>query len=152
MEKKEMQDLTRDYLKKIGFQVLKKTKFYYQNDSLVLRLCLEKSNFSELYYFTYHFRIKVLHPEINDITNDNVWDTFGGRLGYGNDRVFQVEYQLWNADTYLRELTMISEKQLVPIMYCGISYIKRLALDCESCGAWIVFKELDKQKILSLPE
>lgn len=149
MNKKEMQELTRDYFKKIGFQVLKKNKFYYENNQLVLRLWLQKSNFSELYYFTYHFRIKALHPEIKDITDDSVWDTLGGRLAY-DDRGFQVENQLWNAETYLQELSALSQKQLFPIMREGIVYIKRLAFDCMSCGAWIVFKESDKQKILAI--
>ena len=150
MHKKEMQDLTRDYFKKIGFQILKKNKFYFHNYNLVLRLQLEKSNFAEMYYFAYHFRIKALDPEVNEVTNDSIWDTFGGRLVYGNNKGFQVEYPLWDAEAYLRDLDTLTKRQIVPIMHDGISYIKRLALDCMSCGAWIVFSDNDRKKILAI--
>ena len=150
MNKKEIQDITREYFKELGFQVLKKTKFYFESDELVLRLWMDKSQFSETYYFTYHFRIKVLHPEVKDITNDNVWDTWGGRLGYELPRQFEVEYPRWNQDKYLKDLKEITEKHIVPIMKYGTEYVKKLAYDDAACGAWIVFQEDDRQKILAL--
>ena len=150
MEQKEIQDITRAYFKQLGFQVLKKTKFYFDSDELTLRLWLDRSQFSETYYFTYDIRIKALHPEIKDITNENVWDTVGGRLTYSLQKGFHVEYPLWDQQTYLRDLKMLTEKQLVPIMQQGVAYVKKLALDAKSCGAGIVFKEDDRKKILAL--
>ena len=151
MEQKEIQDITRQYFKQLGFQVLKKTRFYFESDELVLRLWLQRSQFSETYYFTYDIRIKALHPEIKDLTNENVWDTtVGGRLGYDSHKGFHVEYPLWDQQTYLKDLKKLTEKQLVPIMKQGVAYVKKLALNPKSCGAWIVFKEDDRQKILTL--
>ena len=150
MEQKEIQDITREYFKQLGFQVLKKTRFYFDSEELTLRMWLDRSQFSETYYFTYHIRIKALHPEIKDVKNDHIWDTVGGRLTYGSQRGFHVEYPLWDQETYLKDLKMLTEKQIVPIMKQGVAYVKKLALDCASCGAWIIFKESDRQKILAL--
>ena len=146
MEQKEIQDITRAYYKQLGFQVFKKTKFYYETNDIVLRLWLEKSQFSETYYFTYHFRIKKLHPEVKDITNELIWDTRGGRMGYDLERGFHVEYPLWDQQTYLKELKMLTEKQIVPIMKQGVEYVKKLAFNNYSCGAWILFTPEERKK------
>ncbi len=150
MDKKEIQDITREYFKSIGFQTFKKTKFYYESKDLVIQVWMNHSNFSNLYYIDYYFRIKALHPEIESILNDDIWDTLGGRLGYDSDKCFVIEYNLWTKERYLADLSKIVKKSIIPIMKEGISYIKKLAKDYKSVGAWIVFREDMRNNILEL--
>ena len=149
MNKEEFLEISRAYFKSIGFQILKKSKFYYDTEDITLLVWFQHSNFSETYYVDYYFRIKKLHPEVKNIT-DNVWDTIGGRLIYSATKGFNIEYQLYNKDEYLKDLSKLSDLQIVPIMQDGVCYIKKLATNCERYGAWILFRENDRQKILSI--
>ena len=150
MDKKEIQDVTRAYFKSIGFQVLKKTRFFYDNDQLTLQVMLDHSHFSALYTFYYYFRIKALHPEIKSILSDEGWDTYGGTLVYNYNKGFGVEYSLWTKEKFLRDLDLLVKKDIVPIMRDGISYIKKLAKNHRALDAYIVFSDKMRDRILAL--
>lgn len=150
MEKKEFLDINREYFKSIGFQTLKKSKFYYDSDKLTLRVKLFHSNYGEYYCVEYDFRLKILHSEIGSEFNDNIWDTVTGRLVYSRDKGFPIEYQSWDKEDYIHTLKPLAQKQLFPIMQYDIKYIKKLAKNCESVNAYILFKKDDRKRILSL--
>lgn len=123
MDKKEIQDVTREYFKSIGFQILKKTKFYYESKDLVIQVWMNHSNFSNTYYIDYYIRIKNFHPEISDITNDKVWDTHFSRLTNNND-AFIVEYEKAESYMYIKELNQCVVKQIMPIIEGGNKFLK----------------------------
>ena len=150
MDKKEIQDVTRAYFKSIGFQVLKKTRFFYDNDELTLQVLMDHSHFADLYTFYYYFRIKSLHPEIKSMLNDEVWDTFGGTLVYHYNKGFGIEYALWTKEKFLKELDFLVKKNVIPIMTEGIPYIKKLAKDDRALDAYIDFNDKMREQILSL--
>ena len=150
MDKKEIQDATRAYFKSIGFQVLKKTRFFYDNDQLTLQVMMDYSHFSALYTFYYYFRIKALHPEIKSMLNDEVWDTFGGSLVYNNKKGFGVEYALWTKEKFLEELDLLVKKDVIPIIREGIPYIKKLAKNPRSLDPYVVFSDKMRDRILAL--
>ena len=150
MDKKEIQDVTRAYFKSIGFQVLKKTRFFYDNDELTLQVLMDHSHFVDLYTFYYYFRIKALHPEIKSMLNDEVWDTAGGTLVYHYNKGFGIEYALWTKEKYLKELDFLVKKNVIPIMTEGIPYIKKLAKNHRALEAYIDFNVKMRERILSL--
>lgn len=150
MDKKEFLDVSREYFRSIGFQILKKSKFYYDSDKLTLRVDLFHSNYGEYYCVEYVFRIKKLHPQVIDPLNNEVWDTLTGRIVYNRNKGFPIEYQLWDKEDYISTLKELAQKQLFPIMQYDIKYIKKLAKNCESVDAYILFKNDDKKRILSL--
>ena len=150
MDKKEIQDATREYFKSIGFQVLKKTRFFYDNDQLTLQVMMDHSHFSDLYTFYYYFRIKALHPEIKSMFTYEGWDTDGGNLVYNYNKGFGVEYALWTKEKFLKELDLLVKKDIVPIMRDGISYIKKLAKNHRALDAYIVFSDKMRKQILAL--
>lgn len=150
MDKKEIQDATREYFKSIGFQVLKKTRFFYDNDELTLQVMMDHSHFSDLYAFYYYFRIKALHPEIKSMLNDEVWDTLGGSLVYNNKKGFGVEYALWTKEKFLQELDLLVKKDVIPIIREGIPYIKKLAKNHRALDPYVVFSDKMRKQILAL--
>lgn len=150
MEKKEFLNANREYFKSIGFQTLKKSKFYYDSEKLTLRVNLFHSNYGEYYCVEYDFRLKTLHPDIGLQFNDIVWDTMGGRLVYSRNKGFPIEYLLWGKEQYLSTLKALAEKQLFPIMQYDVKYIKQLAKNCESVDAYILFKKDDQKRIIAL--
>lgn len=143
MEKKEFLDVSREYFKSIGFQMLKKSKFYYESEELVLQVYMNHSNFSELYYIDYDFRLKKLHPEVQSI-DYNVWDTIiAGRLQH-------VDYLLYDKDQYLENLKRFVQKYICPIMTNGIKYIKKIVKDRNALNTGIHFTPDVRTKILKL--
>lgn len=60
MEKNEFLAVTQQFMSQQGFQLLKKSKFYYEAAEFVLKFELQRSNYSELYYFDFNIRIKEL--------------------------------------------------------------------------------------------
>lgn len=152
MDKKEIQDATREYFKSIGFQVLKKTRFFYDNDELTLQVMMDHSHFSDLYAFYYYFRIKALHPEIKSMLNDESWDTAGGRITYGYNatKKFAIEYSLWTKEKFLKELDLLVKKDVIPIIREGIPYIKKLAKNHRALDPYVVFSDKMRKQILAL--
>lgn len=141
MEKKEFLDASREYFKSIGFQTLKKSKFYYYTDDLALLVWLQHSDYSEMYYINYDIQLKALHP--NEQCDGNICDV-RGRLACS------TEYQLRNAKDYLLSLERAIQKQIAPIMKDGLVYVKQLVANHEKMGEWCVFAENNRSKILSL--
>ena len=152
MDRKEIQNLTREYFKKLGFQVIKNVKFYYDCDDYVLQVWMQHSCYGALYYYNYYFRIKSLHPEVDSIVTD-VWDNDGARFSARSPHNgFAVEYPLWTKERYLEELSYAVGKTILPIIREGIPYIKKLAKKDKTLDAWVVFLDENKRKrILSLP-
>lgn len=147
MEKKEVLTISKSYFKSLGFQTLKKNKYYFESDDLILRVWVDHSDFGEYFYIDYSIRLKALH--IGEVFDDYDWD-IGGRLIFNRNKCFEVEYSSLNQDDYLKTLKELSEKQIVPIMQNGISFIKKLINNSTSLGSYIFFKKDDKNKILSL--
>ncbi len=147
MEKKEFLDISREYFKQLGFQSLKKSKFYYYAKELALCVWLQHSDYSEIYYINYDIQLKALHN--NEQCDGSICDV-RGRLVSARDRGFMVEYLLWNTDDYLKVLDELSKKQIVPIMEQGVKYVKKLVRDCESLDAWCIFDMKNRKLILSL--
>jgi len=147
MEKKEFLDVSREYFKSIGFQILKKSKFFYESEELVLQVYMNHSNFSEQYYVDYYIRIKALHPNINEITNDKEWDTHFARLTNGKDTAFIVEYENMDVDSYSNILERLVTNQIVPIMQGGVNFIKHFFKNRKKYELYIVFSK-DAEKVL----
>lgn len=49
MEKNEFLNVTGQFMKQQGFQLLKKSKFYYKAADFILKFELQRPNYSELY-------------------------------------------------------------------------------------------------------
>lgn len=151
MKKDEVLELSRNYFKSIGFQTLKKSKFFYESKELILQVCMNHSNFSNLYYVDYYIRIKTLHPDINETTNDKEWDTHFSRITNGKDKAFIVEYEKMDADRYSNTLKHLVTSQIVPIMQGGVKFIKQFLTNKSKYELYIVFSDTAEKAILNLP-
>lgn len=121
MEKKEFLDISREYFKSIGFQTLKKSKFYYEADDYFLVVVMTLSNFSETYYLDYWISIKALHnKETNSIKNLIV--DAQGRFGDNKIQV-EIEYEKEEKETYLKCLEQQSKIHIEPILRLGLTAI-----------------------------
>lgn len=121
MEKKEFLDISREYFKSIGFQTLKKSKFYYEADDYFLVVVMTLSNFSETYYLDYWISIKALHnKETNSIKNLIV--DAQGRFGDNKIQV-EIEYEKEEKETYLKCLEQQSKIHIEPILRLRLTAI-----------------------------
>lgn len=123
MDKKEIQDVTRAYFKSIGFQVLKKTKFYYESGDYFLTVVMLHSNFSKTYYIDYWISLKDLHDWKNTALTDLEVDA-QGRFG-DTEYAFETEYEKVNPDVYLKVLEKQSKRHIEPIMKYGLTAIAK---------------------------
>lgn len=150
MEKNEFLDINREFFKSIGFQTLKKSKFYFESEELVLQVYMNHSNYSELYYIDYYIRIKTLHPNITKATDDVEWDTHFCRLSNGKGKAFIAEYEDLDADTYLNIIENLVTKQIVPILQGGVNFIKKFLKNRKKYELYIVFPEDVERAILNI--
>ena len=147
MEKKEFLDVSREYFKSIGFQTLKKSKFYYESNELVLRVELFHSNYDEYYYIYYFIILKSLH---NDGIFEDLNGDISGRVVWDEKRCFDVKYTLLKKEEYMNFLKYLSNQQILPIVKDGINYVKKLVNNSKAVGVYIFFIKDDKERILSL--
>lgn len=120
MEKNEFLAVTQQFMSQQGFQLLKKSKFYYEAAEFVLKFELQRSNYSELYYFDFNIRIKELHPRIIQTDDESAWDLLMGRMMIGAGTAFTVECKEWEEDCYLNRLKTLFSKQIHPILVEGL--------------------------------
>ncbi len=120
MEKNEFLNVTGQFMKQQGFQLLKKSKFYYEAADFILKFELQRSNYSELYYFNFNIRIKELHPRITQTDDESEWDLLMGRMMIDAASAFTVEYKEWEEDRYLNRLKTLFSKQIHPILVDGL--------------------------------
>lgn len=140
-------DVSREYFKSIGFQTLKKSKFYYESNELVLRVELFHSNFGEYYYIDYFIILKSLH---NDVVFEDLNGDVSGRVVFDEKKCFDIKYTLLKKEEYLNALKNLSNKQILPIIKDGINYVKKLVDNNKAVGVYIFFIKDDKERILSL--
>ncbi len=82
MDKKEIQDATREYFKSIGFQVLKKTRFFYDNEELTLQVMMDRSfTFFRLVCFLLLFQDQGTAPRNKVNAKRRSLGYFGRKLG-----------------------------------------------------------------------
>lgn len=81
MDKKEFKEVVGEVLVQNGFKFMKR-KFCLENDTLLVFIDFQKSNFSNSYYLNYHFVIKELHDSIQKLTVKE--KDFGGRMSYSD--------------------------------------------------------------------
>lgn len=120
MNKEEFLNATREFFRSQGFQLLKKSKFYYDSEEFILKIDLQPSNYSEQFYLNYNIRIKAIHKEIKQIEDKNGWDLILGRIIAAPDRAFIVAYNSIAANEYLKQLKLKYERQIKPIIDRGV--------------------------------
>lgn len=121
MEKNEFLDVSREFFKSIGFQTLKKSKFYYESDELVMTMVMTLSNFSETYYLDYWITIKALHDRKTDYLKNTEVDAQGR---FGDKRVqVEVEYEKTDKESYLKILEKQTKIHIEPIQKQGLKAI-----------------------------
>lgn len=122
MEKKEFLDVSREYFKSIGFQTLKKSKFFYEAEDLIIQVYFTHSNFSELYYIDYYISIKDLHPKLSILNFESNIDA-QGRFGDGNYQI-EIEYDKINSQEYFKILDEQTKIHICPIINQGLKAMK----------------------------
>ncbi len=139
MKKKEFLDVSREYFKSIGFQTLKKSKFYFNSKDIILMVWLNHSNFSEMYYVDYYIRIQKFHPGITEITNDKIWDTHFARITNGKDSALLLNYEELEAFDYIKILRRRTEEQIIPILQFGINYLRKIVANSNAYPQYYMF-------------
>ena len=124
MEKKEFLDVSREYFKSIGFQTLKKSKFYYDSKDLILQVYLTHSNFCESFYIDYYVGIKDLNPALN-ISNFESHIDAQGRFGEGQYQV-EIEYEKITLNKYVEILEKQTKIHIRPIINNSLKAILTL--------------------------
>lgn len=122
MTKNEFIGITREFFKEKGFHLLKKSKFYMDTRDFVLKVYLQHSDYSELYYFNFDIRIKDLHPMNIKLDDEDYssWDFCFGRLVENKEYAFTVEYLKVQQEDYLNKLNKIYLQQIKPILVEGL--------------------------------
>lgn len=80
-----------------------------------------------MYYIDCYIRIKAFHPDIEEVTNDLVWDTHFSRITDGEGGAFIINYEEVESQEYLAELKEHTEEQLLPIMSGGNDFLKKVS-------------------------
>ncbi|MBL6439574.1 DUF4304 domain-containing protein [Streptococcus suis] len=77
MESKEFKKIVSEVLLQNGFTI-RHRKYCLEDDSLIVFINFQKSNFSNSYYINYYFMIKSLHSKIQKLVIKD--KDFGGRI------------------------------------------------------------------------
>lgn len=138
MNKEEFLDITREFMRNQGFQLLRKSKFYFKADEFVLKIELQHSEYDELYYFNFNVRINELHSQVTRIDDTVEWDLILGRLINSKDYAFIVKYLEVEKEEYLNLLQKKYVQQIEPILDEGL---KKLIWLEENNISYIDFKK-----------
>ena len=119
MNNTEFKKILQNCTNKLGFRYCKKN-YYYQDETLVIVINVQKSNFDDSYYVNYGFLIKDIHdnienPKINDC------DIVGRFINYVDDRI-EYDFQLYtlSEDKLIESLDYNLNNIIAPVVNEGI--------------------------------